>query len=385
MMRNLSKFMVSVCNEDLQDLHKRLELTRWPDEVAGAKSDYGIPLGFMKEITHYWKNEFDWRKVEKRINSYSNYMVEIDGVDVHFIHERGNGSNPLPIIIPHGWPSSFYEMLDLIPYLTTPEKHGGNPEDSFDVIIPSIPGHGFSGIPLEPGFEDRKVADLLTKLMKGLGYEKFGAHGYDLGASILGLLCLDHPERIIGYHTTSPGNPSPFISKDTDLTENEQEFLAYSKKWYSDEGGYAHILGTRPQTVAYGLNDSPVGLAAFILEKWSAWTTVPGGNVLNHFNKDNLLANVSIYWFTRTINAANRYYYEGKHTNWPGPGDISQIPHGVSLTATQPFERPPREYVERLFPNIISWEELNTGGHFVALEQPKLIAEQIRRFFRRLR
>lgn len=382
---NLRPFTVNIDSEELEYLNKRLEKTRWPDEILGAKWDYGIPLDFMKDMINYWKNEFNWGKIENRINSFSNYKVNIDGIEIHFIYEKGSGSNPTPIIIPHGWPSSFYEILDLIPYLTTPEKFGGNPEDSFDVVIPSVPGHGFSGCALTPGFEDRQVANIFVKLMRELGYEKFGAHGYDLGASILGLLCLDHPDKVIGYHTTSPGNPSPYISKDTKLSPNEETYLSYLRDWYNEEGGYAHILGTKPQTLAYGFSDSPVALAAFVLEKWCLWTAPPSGNILKHFSMEDLMANVSIYWLTETINSSNRYYYEGKHIKWPGEKDICPVPLGVSLTATQENERPPIEYVKRMFPNILMWEELNKGGHFIALEEPKLLADRIIKFFRKIK
>lgn len=339
----------------------------------------------MKDIVNYWCDEFDWEKMQNKINSFSNFTTKIDGIEIHFIYERGSGSNSIPILIPHGWPGSFYELLDLIPLLTHPEKFGRDPNDSFDVIIPSIPGHGFSEAPLRAGFEDRQVANILVKLMNQLGYEKFAAHGYDLGASILGLMCLDHPEKLIGYHTTSPGNPGPYISKNTELSEAEQSYLNYCRQWYNDEGAYAQLLGTKPQTIAYSLMDSPVGLAAFILEKWFLWTNPPSKDIYQHFNKDDLIANVAIYWLTRTINSANRYYYEGKNTKWPGAEDVSSVPLGVSLIATQPNEYPPREYVERIFPNIISWEELNKGGHFVATEEPQLIAERIQSFFRLLR
>ncbi|OCA84020.1 epoxide hydrolase [Bacillus sp. FJAT-27225] len=381
----IKPYTINISKEEIDNLKYRLKLTSFPDELPDAEWEYGIPLDFIKEIMRYWQDEFKWNEVESRINSFSNYKVNIDGIDIHFIHERGSGPNAIPIIIPHGWPGSFYEMLDIIPYLTTPEKFGRDPAISFDVVIPSIPGHGFSGIPLKKGFEDRQAADIFVKLMKLLGYERFGAHGYDLGASIVGLLCLDHPENIIGYHTTSPGNPSPYISNDTVLTKDEKTYLDYCKQWYNEEGGYAHILGTKPQTLAYSLNDSPLGLAAFILEKWYLWTSPPNGDIVRHFSLQTLMANVSIYWFTQTINSSNRFYFEGKHTQWPDENDVSNVPLGVSLTATQPHERPPKEYVERLFPNIISWEELNMGGHFVATENPKLVAEHIQKFFGKVR
>lgn len=339
---------------------------------------------YVKELVEYWHEDFDWRKQEERINSFANFRAEVDRMGVHFIHERGKGPNSLPILLTHGWPSSFYEMLKLVPLLTDPESYGGDPADSFDVVVPSVPGHGFSGRPRQRGFEDRGVAELWVKLMRGLGYDRFGAHAYDLGASITGLLCLDHPERVVGYHTTSPGNPAPYMGPGSPApTDAERAFLKYLKRWSEEEGGYAHILGTRPQTVAYGLNDSPAGLAAWITEKWHAWTAPPSGNLAAHFTKDELLTNVTIYWVTETINSANRYYAED--LRGPGPEDCARVPLGVSLTATQRFERPPREYVERLFPDIRRWIELPRGGHFVALEEPELLAEAICAFFRPLR
>jgi pimeloyl-ACP methyl ester carboxylesterase len=383
---SVTPFEVTVPEEALIDLGERLARTRWPDEVEGAGWAYGAPVGFMSELVAYWREAFDWRAQERRINAFGNYRAEVGDLGIHFVHERGRGPDPLPLLVLHGWPSSFVEMLELVPLLTDPAGHGGDPADAFDVVVPSLPGHGFSDRPTRPGFEDRQAAETMVELMAGLGYERFGAHAYDLGASVMGLLCLDHPERVVGYHTTSPGNPSPALGPGApEPTEAERAFLASMEQWGKDEYGYGHLLGTRPQTVAYGLADSPAGLAAWIVEKWYAWTAPPDGNLEAHFTKDDLLANVTIYWVTETINAANRYYYEGRHTRWPGPDDLAHVPLGVALTATQANERPPREYVERLFPDVRAWVELGRGGHFVALEEPRLVAEAIRGFFRGLR
>lgn len=380
---NIQPFSFQIESAAIDDLYRRLDMTRWPDEIPGGNWNYGIPLDFMKDMVAYWRHEFDWGAFRRSIQTYPNYIAQIDGIDIHFIHIKGSGEHSVPLLIAHGWPSSFYEMLELIPYLMNPGQFGGHAEISFDVVIPSIPGHGFSGIPLRPGFEDRQAGELLMKLMTGLGYERFGAHGYDIGASILGLMCLDHPDRFIGYHTTSPGNPSPYADSSSTLSDEETAFLEYQKQWEREEGAYAHILGTRPQTAAYGLHDSPVALAAFILEKLHYWTSPEDDNVLQHFSKEQLMANVSIYWLTQSINASNRYYYEGKHTRWPGPEEFSPVPHGVTLTA-QRNERPPRTFVERIFPNVIHWKDLNAGGHFIAAEQPSWIAEQITAFFKQI-
>ncbi|MDO3412632.1 epoxide hydrolase [Saccharibacillus sp. CPCC 101409] len=377
-------FTVRFDERSIEDLRRRLDLTRWPDELPGAGWSYGIPLDTVREAVHYWSHEFDWRLMHEQLNAFEQFTVEIDGLSVHFVHARGRGANPQPLLLLHGWPSTYAELLDLIPYLTDPQARGGEAEESFDVVIPSIPGHGFSGIPAVPGFEDRQAASIMVKLMDALGYTRFCAHGYDLGASILGLLCLDYPERVIGYHTTSPGNPGPYLDPAIPLSEAEREHVRLGRQWYAEEGGYAHILGTRPQTMAYGLQDSPTALASFILEKWHLWTAPPGGDLFRHFDPQKLLTHVSIYWMTGTANASGRFYYEGRHTRWPGPGDISQVPLGVSLTRTQAHERPPIEYVRRMFPDIRSWEEIGSGGHFVAAERPEQVAGRILDFFRLL-
>jgi pimeloyl-ACP methyl ester carboxylesterase len=248
-----------------------------------------------------------------------------------------------------------------------------------------VPGHGFSDRPAQSGFNDYHVAKLWIKLMATLGYQRFAAHAHDLGASITGLLCLHHPEYVIGYHTTNPDNPGPVIAPDApDLTDAERAYLAAKRQWVHNESGYAQIQRTRPQTLAYGLNDSPAGLAAWILEKWHVWTKQPGENGALPFTQDELLANVMIYWVTQTINSANRYYHDDEDIPFPQPGDRIHVPLGVALT-TQPHERPPREFVERLYPDIRHWVDLPRGGHFVALEEPQLVAESIRAFFRPLR
>jgi pimeloyl-ACP methyl ester carboxylesterase len=382
---HIQPYTVHVPDETLLDLQDRLARTRWPDEVEGAGWDYGFPLEKLRRLVSYWRSGFNWRSMELRINAFPNFLTDVDGMHIHFIHRRGQGPNPIPLLITHGWPSTFYEMLDLVDLLTDPASHAGDPADAFDVVVPSVPGHGFSDRPEQPGFEDRRAAGLLVKLMEGLGYSRFASHASDLGASISGLMCLDYPEKIIGYHTTSPGNPSPYIEKDDpSITRAERDYLTLKEQWSREEYGYGHLLGSRPQTIAYALNDSPAGLAAWILEKWQVWTD-SHLDLEDRFNRDDLLAQVTIYWVTQTINSANRYYYEGRNTRWPGPGERALVPHGVALSATQANERPPREYVERLFPDIRQWVELPRGGHFVAMEEPGLLAGAIRSFFRLLR
>lgn len=379
----LKPFTIETPRGELIDLRERLVKTRWPHGVSDEDWYYGTPLRAILDLTAYWQSGYDWHAQERHINRFANRLIDIDGTTIHFVQVRGKGPNPMPLLLTHGWPSTFYEMLPLAQRLADPAAYGGSAAESFDVVVPSVPGHGYSDKPIERGFADRHVAALFVKLMAELGYERFGAHAYDLGASITGLLCIDFPEHVIGYHTTSPANPAPYLPPDATFTPAERDYRRLLEKWYIEEGGYAHLLGTRPQSIAVALNDSPVGLAAWILEKWHMWTLPPSGDLFEHFSRDDLLTTVMIYWLTQTIGSANRYYRE--EVDWPGPDDRITVPVGVALTATQAYERPPREYVERICSDIRHWVQLPRGGHFVALEEPDLLADSIRAFFRPLR
>jgi len=382
---NIEPFRVDIPEETLNDLQARLDATRWPDGPDDAGWAYGADLRYMLDLAEYWRDGFDWRAQESYINDFAQYRADIDGVGVHFVHERGRGPSPIPIILTHGWPSSFYEMLPLVRLLTDPGAHGGDEADSFDVVVPSIPGYAFSDRVTRPGFNYRHVADLWVRLMEELGYPRFSAHSYDVGASIMGFVLRRHGERLIGYHTTEPANPAPYLGPGTPpLTDAECKYQELQEEWDLAEGGYMALQTTKPQSLAYGLNDSPAGLAAWIVEKWHSWTD-PAGRLDDFFSKDQLLANVTLYWVTETINSANRLYYERAHH----PPDVGidervSVPLGVTLTE-QAIERVPREMVERLFVDIRRWEEFGTGGHFVALERPGLVAEALREFFRPFR
>jgi pimeloyl-ACP methyl ester carboxylesterase len=383
---DVQPFTVTVPEATLADLRERLERTRWPDEVDGAGWAYGANLGFMRDLVAYWQSGFDWRARERAMHAFDHFRAEVDGVGIHLVHARGRGPDPMPLLITHGWPSSFYEMLPLASLLSDPAAHGGDPADAFDVVVPSVPGYAFSDRPTRPGFDYRRVADLWARLMAGLGYGRFAAHAYDIGASIMAHMLLDRPELLIGYHTTDPGNPAPYLGPGSlPLTAEERAFLAVEEAWQAEEGGYMALQTTRPQTLGYGLADSPAGLAAWIVEKWHAWTDPPGGDLTACISRDDLLATVTLYWATGTINSANRLYYErAHHPRERLPEDRIDVPLGVALT-TQAIERPPRAMVERLFRDIRRWVELPRGGHFVALEAPELLAEAIRAFFRPLR
>lgn len=374
-MAMIEPFAVFVPDSELDDLQQRLRRTRWPEEVRDAGWDLGVPLGWLKEMVAYWADGFDWREQEAIVNGLPNYLADLDGFKLHFIRLNDNEPGTIPLLLLHGWPSSFVEYLKIAPLLA---------EAGFEVIVPSLPGYGFSEIPLERGFTSARIGDVILKLMDALGHARFMVHAHDHGASVMSRVALAHPERIIGYHTTEPGIARPPLSLDSpDLSDAERAYLLFAKAWSAEDEGYASIQATRPQTLAYGLNDSPAGLAAWILDKWHAWTAPPGGNLLDLFSRDELLTNVSVYWFTQTANYGGRAYYDNRHylERMP-PGATIEVPLGVSLVATQGIERVPREYAARRFTDIRYWTELPRGGHFIAGEEPELLSESIAAFAR---
>jgi pimeloyl-ACP methyl ester carboxylesterase len=379
----IEAFIVDVPQATLDDLGARLARTRWPDEVEGAGWDYGTNLAYLQALVEYWRTRFDWREQERAMNAFPHFRANVNGLGVHFIHARGQGHRPLPLLVTHGWPSSFVEMLDLIPLLADPAAHGGDPADAFDVVVPSVPGFGFSDRPVRRGMTRSRVAALWLQLMGGLGYDRFAAHGNDIGAVITSWMAFDAPDRLIAMHTMMPGFPSPVVGADVrPLSEAEQAHAEVQARWEREEGGYNLIQETRPQTLAYGLHDSPAGLAAWILEKWRAWTD-PADDVERHFSRDLLLANVTLYWVTGTANAANRSYYERARESRRITSRIT-IPTGVGLS-TEAVQRTPRERAERAYADIRRWTEFARGGHFFAAEEPRLLAEELRAFFRPFR
>jgi pimeloyl-ACP methyl ester carboxylesterase len=381
---DMQPFEVHIPQATLDDLHERLAHTRWPDTIAGSGWGYGSDLAYMQELTSYWREQFDWRAQERAINQFRHFRAVVDGLGVHFIHARGAGPNPLPLIITHGWPGSFVEMLKILPMLTDPAAHGADPADAFDVVVPSLPGYGFSDRPSQPAMHTFRIAELWVGLMHGLGYRRFGAQGGDWGANVTTVLGLAHSDELLGIHLNYiPGSFRPHLPPGTPLSAAEQAFLEDRERWSQDEGGYGHIQATRPQTLAYGLNDSPAGLAAWIVEKFRAWSDCDG-QVERRFTKDELLTNVTIYWATETIHSSARLYYEARRQPLLlGPGERVAAPCGV---ARFPHEAPvpPREWVERGY-DIRRWTEMPRGGHFAAMEEPELLAEDIRAFFRPMR
>ena len=372
---------IHVTQSVLDDLSDRLARTRWPDEVADAGWDYGSNLDYMREFCDYWQNKFDWRTQEKAINQFAHFRAEIDGIGIHFIHERGMGKNPMPIMLLHGWPSSFWQMQKLIPLLTDPESHGGEASDSFDVIVPDLPGYGFSDRPKEKGMSVFRIGDLFARLMTNvLEYKRFAVRATDLGTGAAQQLGFVHSNSIIGLHL-SGANPGASASPPQDLSEAEKKFVADIQNFWSREGAYAMMHATTPQTLAYGLNDSPAGLAAWIVEKFRAWSDCDG-DVEKRFTKDELLTNLTIYWATQTINSSIRLYYETMHI-WKNSSRRIELPTAMAMFPRD-FVPQPREWTERQY-NVVRWTPMPRGGHFPEWEEPELLAEDIRAFFRSLR
>jgi pimeloyl-ACP methyl ester carboxylesterase len=372
-------FEVSISQATLEDLRERLAATRWPDEIEGAGWDYGANLEYMKELVGYWLEDFDWRTQEERINSFANYRAEVDGLGIHFIHERGRGENPVPLLALHGWPSSFYQILKIVPLLTEPGALGGSSADLFDVIVPSLPGYGFSDRPRERGMSTSRVAEFLHKLMtEELGYERYATRASDLGAGVSQQLALAYPESLIGLHHNGT---NPYVGEvPDDLTAAEQEFVQNARNWSFQEMAYAMEHSSKPQTLAYGLNDSPAGLAAWIVEKFWRWSD-NDGNLESRFTKDEILANLTIYWATETIGSSMRLYYETARD--PGSWGRVEVPTAMMMSPKDMFPTP-REWVERSY-KVERWTDIDRGGHFLEWEEPELVAEDVRTFFRPLR
>ncbi len=380
---NIQPFTINVAQSTLDDLRERLTRTRWPDEVQRAGWDYGTNLDYLKVLVAYWQNQFDWKAQEAKLNQFAQFRAEIDGFGIHFIHERGQGPKPLPIILTHGWPGSFFEMVKIIPLLTDPAGHGGDPADSFDVIVPSLPGFGFSDRPHVRGVTTTKTAELWAHLMtEALGYVRFAAAGGDIGAGVTQRMALAHPDLLVGIHLTYLG--SSFVRPEQpDLSEAEQHYLNVLQQWSLQEGAYSSLQSTKPQTLAYGLNDSPVGLAAWITEKFRTWSDCDD-EVERRFSKDELLTNIMLYWVTETIPSSVRIYYENAHASSPlKQGQHIEVPAGIALFPKE-ISLPPREWAERSL-RVQRWTQMPRGGHFAALEEPELLVEDLRAFFRPLR
>lgn len=373
-------FKINIPQATLDDLQERLARTRWPDEAEGAGWDYGTNLGYMKELAAYWQNGYDWRKHEADLNKFAHFRAQIEGTGVHFIHERGKGPNPTPIILTHGWPDSIYRFQKLIPMLTDPASFGGDPNTSFDVVVPSIPGFGFSDRTAMP---DAGVADLWAKLMTDvLGYEKFAAAGGDIGSGVTKALAAQYPKLVTGVHLTDVGYPTGQEDPST-LSKAEQEFAGFVQQWWYTEGAYGMVQMTKPQSLAYGLNDSPTGLAAWIVSFGSSRDASAEAVERAFGSRDELLTNIMIYWVTQTAGSAARMYFENARASYgqeegQQPPQRSEVPAAVA--AFPGDAPPPREWAERMV-NVKRYTEMPRGGHFAAMEEPELFAADLRAFF----
>ncbi|RYE91304.1 MAG: epoxide hydrolase [Cytophagaceae bacterium] len=380
----MQPFHISIPQPVLDDLHYRLAHTRWPDEITDSGWDYGTNREYLKQLTDYWQNSYDWRAQEAKLNQFPHFKAEAAGLNLHFIKLEGKGPNPLPLLLVHGWPDSFFRMLKILPLLTDPAAHGGRAEDAFTVIVPDLPGYGFSDKPREPGYDPKRMADVLAELMtKTLGYEKFVAHGGDWGSSIVEQLALHHAGALLGIHLTDvPSTHAKMADKLPDLSAAEQVFVAKNKAWQEQEAGYQKIQGTKPETLAFGLNDSPVGLLGWIIEKFHAWSD-NDGNIEHTFTKDDLLTNVMIYWVTQSIGSSMRLYYETMHRPALSAPTHTKVPTGFAIFP-QDITPAPREFAERFF-NVQRWQAMPQGGHFAALEEPGLLVKELREFMRLVR
>ena len=379
----MEPFKINVEESVLIDLKQRLANTRWPGEITDSSWQYGTNLAYVKELCDYWLNEFDWRAQEQRINSFSNFVASVSGLNVHFIYEKGKGPNSIPLIITHGWPSTFAEMVDIIPMLTDPASPGGNESDSFDVIVPSMPGYGFSEKPSSPGVNPRVIAQMWVDLMtETLGYEKFVAQGGDWGAAITTALGTNHSDSVDSIHLTMSSTGTD-VPEGVQLSADEKKFLQHRAWWQEEEGAYGHIQRTRPQTLTYGLTDSPAGLAAWIVEKWRVWSDCDG-DIESRFTKDQLLTHLTIYWVTQTIESSIRLYYEsGKMEPVLPFGQKAKVPTSYAFFPVE-ISYPPREWLERFF-DLKRYTKMTSGGHFAATEEPQLLVQDIRDSFRFLR
>jgi epoxide hydrolase len=379
-------FTVDIPQAQLDDLRERLARTRFPEQIDGAGWDYGTELGYQRELVEYWQNIYDWRAAEKQLNEFDHFTATVDGANVHFVHQRSPEPDALPLIITHGWPGSIVEFLDVIGPLVDPRAHGGDPADAFHVVAPSIPGYAFSGPTKDRGWDPLRVAKAWAALMDALGYERYGAQGGDWGAMITTELALVDPEHVAGIHLNMVVAGPPADTGDggdgTPLTEKENEGLADMAHYMEAEAGYMQIQSTKPQTLGYALEDSPAGLAAWIVEKFRSWSDC-NGDVESAFTRDQLLTNVMLYWLTGTAHSSGRFYYENRHAgNFAQRGDV-EVPTGAAIFPRE-IIRPPRAWAEAHF-NITHWSEMPKGGHFAAMEQPELFVDDVRAFFRTVR
>jgi len=379
-----TQFRLNVADDVLVDLQSRLDRARWPDEVPDNHWKYGTDLPYLKSLVEYWRKRYDWRQQEAEFNRFSQYQVKLAGIDLHYIREEGKGPKPMPLLLSHGWPGSVHEFHKLIPMLTDPARSGGDAADAFTVVAASLPGYTLSFAPNQQRFSVEQIADVFAQLMTSvLGYRRFAAQGGDWGAFVTSRLGYAYPQHLAGIHLNLLG-----LRRDTAMpekpAEEEKRYFEQRAHWMKEEVGYTWIQGTRPQTLAYGLTDSPVGLAAWIVEKFHAWSD-HGGDLDSYIGRDAMLTNIMLYWVTGAIGSSFWPYYARMHGPWPIPDGASiKVPMGYAEFPKE-ILRPPRSLAEKMYADIRRWSKMPRGGHFAALEQPELLAREIREFFRPLR
>ena len=376
-MSDITPFRIEVPEQQLDDLRARLALTRLPEKETPNDWSQGVPLGYVQEIKEYWQHQYDWRRAEARINAFEQFVTTIDGVDIHFLHVRSPEADALPLIMTHGWPGSIVEFLKVIAPLADPVSHGGDAKDAFHVICPALPGYGFSGKPATPGWGVEKIADAWADLARRLGYSSYVAQGGDWGSAVTTALAVRDTDHCRAIHVNMvSARPDPMDN----LTELEKKGLAGMKHYQDWDSGYSKQQSTRPQTLGYGLVDSPIGQAAWILEKFWAWTDCDG-HPENALSRDEMLDNIMLYWLTASGASSARLYWESFGSF--SAGEV-QIPTGCSIFPKEIFLCS-RRWAENRYKNIIYWNELDKGGHFAAFEQPELFVGELRNCFRLVR
>jgi epoxide hydrolase len=382
----VTPFRVEVPESELSYLRERLRHTRWPEAETVDDWSQGVPLAYLTELCGYWAEAYDWRATEARLNALPQFRTEIDRLGIHFLHVRSPHPGALPLVMTHGWPGSVVEFLKVIGPLTDPAAHGGDPADAFHLVCPSLPGYGFSDRPVAPGWGVRRTAAAWTELMARLGYRRYGAQGGDWGTSISTSIGQQDPGHVVGIHLNPPiAAPDPATFGD--LTQTERQALADLERAQTQESGYSAEQATRPQTVGYGLVDSPAGLCAWIVEKFQAWTDC-AGHPENALTRDEMLDNVMLYWLPGTGASSARMYWESfaQVSEWftQSTVDTVPVPTGCSIFPKE-IPRPSRRWAARRYPDIRYWNEPDKGGHFAAFEQPELFVDEVRAFFRLVR
>jgi pimeloyl-ACP methyl ester carboxylesterase len=391
--QSIRPFRIKVPQKALADLHRRIAATRWPERETVTDQSQGVQLAKIQELVNYWGKGYDWRKAEARLNALPEFVTTIDGVDIQFIHVKSRHPNAMPLIMTHGWPGSVFELLKVIGPLTDPTSYGGRAEDAFDLVLPSLPGYGFSGKPQATPWGPDRMGRAWDELMRRLGYEHYVSQGGDWGAIVSEVMALQAPPGLLGIHVNMPGTTPASVLRlirngdpvPSDFSEAEKGAFASLNDFYKNGFGYADMMNTRPQTIGYGLSDSPVGLAAFFYDKFAAWTD-SGGEPERVLTRDEMLDDITLYWLTNTGTSSSRSYWDAARLGG-GPFnafDITKVPVAVTVFPGEIY-RAPRSWAEQSFHKLIYWREVDKGGHFAAWEQPEIFAAEIRAAFRSLR